>query len=329
MSAIDLTQAVQECRDADSILVTTHTSPDGDAIGSVLAVRHFLAALGKTDVTCACHDPVPRNYDWLPGAIEITEPDILRDRYDLTIIIDVAQFDRVGSVIQHLQDDQRYLVLDHHREESPCGTVYFLDYTYASASEIVIDLFEAAGLPMTPEAATCVYVGLTTDTGSFRFGNTNVRAHRNAIKLIEAGIDASDISARVFDVMSLPKGALLQRVLKRLQISDCARYAWSHIEEPDLHEVDAMPEDVDGLVNFVRNFEGIQVGMLFRELGPDKVKVSLRSRNPINCAEILQPLGGGGHAGAAGATLHVGLAEAKTQVISRVEAALGSVALPK
>ena len=326
MNRISLEDALQECRKANSFLVTTHADPDGDAVGSALAVMHFLRALGKTEVVCTCHDPVPRIYDWMPGAVEIIEPDAIEGTFDLVVIIDVAQRERIGSVAEVLGDDQRILVLDHHREDKPCGTVNFVEPTYAAASEIVVDLFEAAGVAMSEDAATCAYVGLTTDTGSFRFGNTDARAHRHAIALLEAGIDAAAISARVFDVMSLPKSALLERVLQRIQVSDCARYAWSWVNADDLVHVDATSEDMDGLVNYVRNIEGIEVGLLFRELEKDRTKVSVRSQGQVSSSEILKPLGGGGHAGAAGATLHTGLDEARPQVLARVAEALGAIA---
>ncbi len=325
MNRIDLEGVVEECRKAESFLITSHAGPDGDSVGSMLAMRHFLKALGKTDITSACHDPVPRIYDWLPGAEEIVDADNVRAAYDLVLVLDVAQLERIGSVGTRLSADQRILVLDHHREEDPCGTVNFIDYTYASASEIVVELFDVAGVTITREAAECAYVGLTTDTGSFKYANTDPRAHRTAARLLETGIDVSDISARVFDVMSLPKSDLLRRVLERTQLSECTRYAWSHVTEEDMIEADAMSEDVDGLVNYVRNLEGVEVGMLFRELGAERVKVSMRSRGKVDASEVLRPLGGGGHAGAAGATLHLSLEEGRARVLGAVEEALGAI----
>jgi len=325
MGRINLRDLVEECRKADSFLITSHTGPDGDSVGSMLAMRHFLNALGKTDVTCASHDPVPRVYDWLPGAEEIVDADTMRGAYDLVVVLDVAQRDRIGSVGTRLSPDQRILVLDHHREEEPFGTVNFIDHTYASTSEIIVELFEAAGLEISREAADCAYVGLTTDTGSFKYANTDARAHRTAARLLEAGVDVSDISSRIFDVMSLAKSDLLRRVLERMQVSECARYAWSHVTEQDLVEAEAKSEDVDGLVNFVRNLEGIEVGMLFRELGPERVKVSMRSRGKLKASEVLKPFGGGGHAGAAGATLHLGLENGRAAVLGAVEEALGAI----
>lgn len=328
MNKVDLPGVVAMCRQAESFLVTSHTSPDGDAIGSMLAMRFFLNALGKSDVTCTCHDPVPRMYDWVPGAIEIVDPELLRAAYDLVVILDVAQRERIGSVAQHLGPEQAMLVLDHHPETEPCGTHGFIDPTYAASAEIVVDLFETAGIAIPLEAAIAAYVGLTTDTGSFRFGNTDARAHRHAATLIDAGVDPAEVAARVFDVMSFPKYDLLKRVLDRIERSDCERYAWSYLTERDLEQADADQEDVEGLVNFVRNLEGIEVGMLFRELKPKKIKVSMRSRRGVHAGHILNPLGGGGHAGAAGAILHMPLDEAMRVVRKRVADTLGEPVPP-
>ena len=325
MSKIDLAAAVAECRAATSFLVTTHAGPDGDAIGSALGVRYFLEALGKSDITCACQDSVPLVYRWMRGADEIVNADAMRDAYDLVIIIDVAQRERIGTIGAAIGADQRVMVLDHHREENPCGTVNFVDYTYASASEIVAGLFDAAEMPMTLAAAECIYVGLTTDTGSFRYGNTNPRAFRTAAALQEAGVDTADISARVFDVMSPAKAELLQRVLEHREVSDCGRFAWTYLTEADLEEAHALPEDSDGLVNYMLNLQGMEVGMLFRELAPAKVKVSVRSRGSVDASAALRPLGGGGHAGAAGAVIESAMDAAQAMVLERIQETLGAI----
>jgi phosphoesterase RecJ-like protein len=323
MKRVDLQGVVEACRAADSFLVASHSTPDGDAIGSILAMRAFLRALGKTDITCACHDAVPRMYEWVPGAEDLVRAGRLREAYDLVIVMDVAQRERLGDVAKRIGADQRVVILDHHPEEAPFGTLNFVDPTYASCSQIVVDLYAEAGLRMSLEAATAAYVGLTTDTGSFRFGNTDARAHRHAALLLEAGVDPAEVASRVFDVISPEKLELLRRVLDRVRRSACGRVAWAHLTAADLTAARADAEDVEGLVNFVRNLEGVQVGILFRELKPGRVKVSMRARSPINAGQLLKPLGGGGHAGAAGAILLSSLDESIGQVVAQVESALG------
>jgi phosphoesterase RecJ-like protein len=259
----------------------------------------------------------------VPGAGDIVRAGRLREAYDLVVVVDVAQQVRLGDVGKRIGEGQRVLVVDHHPEDAPFGAIGFVDPSYASCSEIVVDLYAAAGLTMSLEAATAAYVGLTTDTGSFRFSNTDVRAHRHAALLLGLGVNASDIASRVFDVISAGKLALLKLVLDRVQRSAGGRIAWAHLTSADIAAAHADAEDVEGLVNFVRNLDGVHVGVLFRELKPGRIKVSMRARSPINAGSILKPLGGGGHAGAAGAILLTPLDESMRLVVEQVESALG------
>jgi len=323
MTTNSLQDVLGALRGADSFLITSHTGPDGDSVGSMLGMKYLLQALGKKPITCALQDPIPRIYDWVPGSIEIMDSESIEGTFDLVIVVDVAQRERIGRVGERLSADQRFVVVDHHPEENPFGAVNFVDRTYASCSEIMLDLYDLAGLTPSLDAATAIYVGLVTDTGSFRFGNTDSRAHRNAARLLEMGVNAPEIVTRVLDVMSMQKLALLRLVLERVERSGCERFAWSYLIELDLQQADADSDDTDGLINFVRNLEGIEVAALFRELHPNKVKVSLRARKPIDAGKILKPLGGGGHVGAAGVIMQTPLKEAIERVTERISEALG------
>lgn len=322
MARLQLSGVVDLLRSSDGFLLSTHTGPDGDAIGSLLALSHLLRGMGKRNIVCACQDPVPKIYRWLPGADAIVDKIGVSGKFDLVVIVDVAQLERIGDIAQTFEADQEILILDHHLEDSPSGTNQFIDHSYASASEIIVDMYEAADLALTPDGAVCAYVGLTTDTGGFRFGNTNARAHRVASRLLEVGVDVSDVSARVFDTISFAKAKLLEQVLSRIVVGDGGAYAYSHLTLTDMTDAKAGPEDADGLVNFVRNLEGVSVGALFREIEDGKVKVSLRSRGAFNSAKVLKAFGGGGHAGAAGATFAMTSEEAESAVIDAIEAEL-------
>lgn len=322
MGKSELRAAIEAFRSADSILITSHTNPDGDAIGTMLALRHFLDALGVKTVKCVCHDPVPARYKFLPGAESVVTPNALAGDFDLGVIVDVSEFDRVGDAADLMRELPTLVVLDHHLGDNPCGSINFVDPTYSSASEIILELFNETGLNLSAPAAECIYVGLTTDTGGFRFANTNPRAHRSAAVLMEAGVDIARISAQVFDQFSLPKLRLLQRVLARMELSDDGAVAHSFITLEDMGETCAKGEDIDGLVNFGRNIEGVDVGMLFKEVDAKSVKVSLRSNRKFNSAQALKSFGGGGHAGAAGATLTGTLQEVRSTILSAVSASL-------
>ena len=319
---ISLAAALDELRKANSFLITTHASPDGDAIGSMLGLHHFLLALGKTDITSASHDAVPKVFKWLPLADTVLSPDAMRESYDLVVIIDVAQRGRIGAISDRIGTKQRILVLDHHLEPSPCGTVNFMDHTLASASEIVALLYKEAGIALSQDAAQCVYVGLSTDTGGFRYGNTNVRAHEHAQMMVATGIDVAEITSRVFDDISRKTLALTKIVLGNLEISECGRFAYSTLTLAEMDSVGATSEDLDGLVNYTRNIEGVVVGALFREIPNNQSKVSMRSKSGFNSSQCLNAFGGGGHAGAAGATVDQPLVECRDAVLKAIAAQL-------
>ncbi len=320
MLKLGLEAVIEELRAADSFFLTSHVNPDGDAVGSVLAMRYFLEALGKHNITCYLSDPVPKRYAHLPGAKAIQTGNIKSTpSYDLALVLDVSRRDRMGQAVDYVPAHQKTLIIDHHLEEEPEGTSGYIDATYAATGEIVAALYEAAELPMSIFAAHCIYVAQITDTGGYRFSNTSPRSHRIAAALLETGIDAAEICRDVFDVLPLPKMYLLQRVLDRLALSAEGRLAVSYVCQQDLTDVAASREDMDGLINYVRNIEGVEIAALFTEVAPDATKVSLRAAAGFNAAQFLNGYGGGGHAAAAGATIEESLEAVRRKVTPHLE----------
>ena len=325
MKNLSLAGVVDALRAGSSFLVTAHANPDGDAIGSTLAMGAFLRALGKDAVHCISPDPVPHVYQWLPGAASMLDATHAPPAFDTLVIVDVAQRARLGKVGDMILPHVTAIVVDHHLEASPFGDMGFIDPTYAACGEIIVELFETARLPLSREAAECAYVAQTTDTGGFRYANTNARSHRIAARLLEYGIDVMDISSRVFDTMRAAKFHLLRRVLDRMHFDAGGLIAHSYVTTRDLTELNAKTQDIDGLINFIRNIEGVIVGTLFYEVDATTSKVSLRSRQGFNSALALQTFGGGGHQGAAGALIHLPLDEAKSAVLAHVRTLLEDV----
>lgn len=323
MIHLSLEEVVEALSAGESYVVTAHTNPDGDAIGSTLAMADLLRGLGKSRVHCVNADPVPYVYEWLPGAEAIAAPTTPPPHFDTLVIVDVAQRLRIGKVADIIRPDTRTIVVDHHLETNPFGDMGIIDPTYAACGELVVDLFDRAGVAITEAAATCAYVAQATDTGGFRYANTNARSHRIAATLLECGIDVFDISSRVFDTMRSAKFHLLRRVLDRLHFDAGGQIAYSYVMTRDLSELDAKTQDIDGLINFVRNVEGVVVGVLFYEIEPSKTKVSLRSRGTFNSAHALQTFGGGGHHGAAGAVVDLPLHDTRTAVLDHLRIELG------
>lgn len=323
MPASSLAGLVAVLREADSFVLTSHANPDGDSIGSILAMRHLLHAMGKTRIACVIDGPVPRLYEWLPGAETISAHSGLPGPVDLAIILDVSRRARLGLSLEAVTAASQVLVIDHHLDDAPDGDVFYVDPMACAIGEIIVELYTEAGISLTREAAECAYVSMATDTGGFRFANTTPKSHLIAAKLIEAGIDVSDISSRVFDVMSQAKFELLRRVLHRVRLDIGGRLAYAVLTQQDMTEAAARSEDADGLVNYLRNIEGVEVGILFREVDGVSTKVSIRSRDGFNCANFLAHFGGGGHARAAGATMGCPAERACTSVIDRIRRSFG------
>lgn len=319
MQGVGLDAIVDEFRCADSFLLTTHANPDGDAVGSLLGINHFLRALGKTRVICVIDDPVPSVYQSLPGADTIIGCDGEKPEYDVAVLIDVATFDRVGKAAEWIDKGKRVVVLDHHLEQDPEGSIGYIDSSYAAVGEIVVELFEAAGLPLTLEAAHCAYVAQITDTGGYRYSNTNARSHVLAAKMQATGLDIAPICSEVFDLVSAPKFELLRRVLQRMEFAGDGCIAHSHVTSQDVEEVGGKKEDLNGLINYLRNVEGVEVAVLFNALESNLTKVSFRSSKRFNSAEFLAGYGGGGHPSAAGASIERPLAEVQATMLEDLE----------
>lgn len=319
MGVNEIQQIIRVLRAGKSFLVVSHPNPDGDAIGSMLGVYHLLRGLGKDSIVCMNDDPVPRVYSWLNGADVFVRPCDLGRSFDTVIMVDIARKSRLGKTATMLPSSAKMIVVDHHPEDAPDGDFVYVDTASSAVGEILFEFFENAGIPLTREAAECLYVSIATDTGGFRYANTTAAAHRIAAALIGAGVDVAAVSARIFETMSMPKMALLRRVLDRMQHDPKKHIAYTIVYAKDAQAAHAENEDFDGLVNYARNLDGIEVGILFREMGPMKTKVSLRSRGAFDCSRFLRAFGGGGHVGASGATLDMSLNDARKLILEQIK----------
>ncbi len=315
MAPLDLSRALDALRGARRVVLTTHIAPDGDAVGSLLGLRALALALGAEQVDAILPDPAPRLYDWLPGVELLGAPESAHDAYDLAVLVDASHRDRAGRVGELLARAPKFLVIDHHADPHPEGDITCVDSSYAAAGELVAELFDLAQIPMDSSAAQALYVAIATDTGGFRFSNTNARTHRIAARLLESEFDVAAISQRLFDQISWAKLELTRRMLDRMDRRAQGRLIFSEITAADVEESCATDDDFEGLVNILRNVTGVELAILFRELAPERVKLNLRSRNGINCAVLARQFGGGGHAPAAGATIECPLENARAAVL--------------
>jgi len=303
------------------IVLACHVNPDGDALGSMLGLALALIPLGK-DLVCLSQDGVPDILRFLPGVERIaTATDV--PAFDLALVVDSGELARVGETVQPLVARARRIVdIDHHVTAGAFGDIRVLDAHAASTAEIVYALLQTLDVPITSDIATCLFTGIITDTGSFRFQNVTPNTLRVAAKLLEAGAPPAHISENVFDNRTFAATRLLGLALSALSQTPDGQVVWTHITAQNFRTLGATDQDTEGVVNYVRGVRGAEVGILFREMEGGSIRVSLRARESVNVAEVAARFGGGGHRMASGCTLNVPLGEAEQAVVRAVQQAL-------
>jgi phosphoesterase RecJ-like protein len=300
----ELDQIVDEIRSGERFLLTTHENPDGDALGSLLAMHEILVQLGKDSVMFmgAKEFPLPIEYRFLPLTEVFHEPpaDVLQR---VLIFLDCGNIDRVP--VEWLQrEDAHVLNIDHHHDNTRFGTVNLVDVESSCTAEIVFDLIGELDVSLTPEIANALYVGLVTDTGRFMYENTDARSHRIAAELIEAGVDVADTYRRLYERIPREKLRLVARALEKIEIVSGGRLAITYVSSEDYKETGAGEELTEGIIDHLRAIEGTDVAAVVRDLqgeGGAERKVSLRSTDEgVDVSAIAREHGGGGHMRAAG-----------------------------
>lgn len=317
-----LQQAVLAIRAASRVVIASHVNPDGDTLGSALALGRALRNMGK-DVTVLSHDGVPEIYRWMPDQECVLRSIEDRD-FDLAIVCDTGTLDRVGGARPAVEAARRTIDIDHHVSEGTFGEIRIVDPRAAATGELAYALLRALRAPMDQAIADCLMCAIVTDTGSFRFLNVTPNTLRIASHLLRLGARLSLIGDLVFEDRSLASLKLLGRALDALQVTPDGAVAWAHVRAADYEELGASDEDTEGIVNHIRSVRGARVGILFREVPGKKVRISLRAKEGVDVNEIAAVFGGGGHMLAAGCTLDPPLEEAEERVLAEVRRRLGS-----
>jgi bifunctional oligoribonuclease and PAP phosphatase NrnA len=303
------------------VLLFAHVYPDGDVLGSQLGLGLALRAAGRA-VTFACAHPVPDPFHFLPGAKDVHQWKAGRNEFDLVVALDCPDPARLGGLLDGSRGPgARVLNIDHHGDNRRYGDVNWVDTRAAATGEMVYDVIEAAGLPLTADVAVNLYTAIVTDTGSFRYSNTTPKTFRVAARLVEAGADPAHVATTVYETRHLGGLRLLGHVLQGMETDPDGSVAWLVIDR-NLASSPDLPE-AEEFVNYPRSVRTAKVAVLFREL-PDSVKVSLRAKGEVDVARIAARLGGGGHPNAAGVIRPGTLAEAKTVVLGAVREALAA-----
>jgi bifunctional oligoribonuclease and PAP phosphatase NrnA len=323
MWAMDLQEAVTFLRERDDFLIVSHVQPDGDAISSTVAAGWLLTKLGKK-FTMLNEGTVPARLRFLWKSSEIlTAGNKQPERqYRNVICVDCADYARVGRANQWFAPDAELLNIDHHPTNDRFGRVNLMKFHAAATAEILFELLDELGLSLDVDMATAIYTGLLTDTGGFRYSNTSPTVMAMASRLLESGVNGPELAELLLERMTMGQLRIIQCGLSRLSFSPDQRISWLWVNSEDMEESGATNDDLEGLVNYPRNIEGVEVGLLFKQNGQESVKVSLRSTGRINVAAVAQQFGGGGHVRAAGCRLTDPLPEVIKQVIDIVQKAL-------
>lgn len=311
-----------ELAKATHILVLTHVNPDGDAIGSLLGVTHVLRAMGK-QVTPMPLPPVPEYAAWLPGidTVMLYRAGAPLPTIDLIVVVDTASIGRLGAIYpEHATqfDTLPVIVVDHHVTNDGRGTLNLIQPEAASTCELLLQLFMAMGAPVNAQAATCLLLGLTTDTQSFQTSSTHAASLRAAADLLDLGADRARIVHEVYYALPAPTAALIGHALSTLRCED--GIAWTFVSREMMQATGAEEESADEVVRVMQRIAGVQALVLFKEREDGTTKISLRSHPPYDVAQVAQTFGGGGHTQASGATLNVPPEEAAALVLPKLRA---------
>ncbi len=311
--------AIAALRSAKRVLITSHASPDGDAIGSELALAELAENLGCA-VVVANRDPAPANLSELPGLERIQLgprlPAGFPGTFDLVAVLECPGLDRPG--LDGL-DRLPILNIDHHKANEGYGAVNWLDESAPAVGEMVWRMFAAAGVRPSSAAATNMMVALTTDTGDFRYDNATPRAFRAAAEMVEAGARPAEISEWVHAGRSAASVRLLGEALGTLELRVRGRLAVIHVGPDAFRRAGASPPDTDEIVNVPRSIAGVQVVAFLKQWQRDVVRVSLRSRGDVDVCAVASEHGGGGHTNAAGCTIAGDITAVREQLTSRLE----------
>lgn len=324
---IDIPALLEELGGASRVVLTTHVHPDGDALGSEAAMFHFLSGEGKR-VRIINADPVPENLTLLEenGMYETWDPsehrDVLLDA-DLILCLDFNQSDRVRDMEDTmLAAGGRRVVIDHHLNPKPFADGYLTVTTASSTAEIVYDILEKAGFDIDRHTAQALYVGILTDTGSFRFERTTPRLHRVTADLLETGIDPMSIHRSVYDDYPIGRTMLLGRILAAIERRCDGRASLLTVTREMLDQTGTTEEDVENIVNYGLAIRGVELTALLTEL-EHGWKISFRSRGNVAVNDIAGEFGGGGHRLASGARVgDEDIEELKDRIANRFCSAL-------
>lgn len=300
-----LSQIVKIIKQSKTFFIAGHVKPDGDSIGSALALYSVLTRMGKT-AAVYCQDEIPAFLKFLKGANKIKKSARKTDMFDCAIILESVNFSRMGDIITPNQA-KKIINIDHHTMFTNFGDVNYIVPSSSSTAELIFNIFQHMKIKPTKEEAQNLYVGILTDTGRFQQLNTTANSHIVSAKLIDYGVSPADIRQRIYDNNSLESIRLLGLVLSDIRIAYNGQMAYLVLTKNMLKKSGANENELESLVSYTLMIKGVKVGCLFKEVNKNVTKVSFRSVKNFNVLNIVKKCGGGGHKNAAGCSINANL----------------------
>ncbi len=323
MSAAKFEQIGQALREGGRFAVLSHVRPDGDALGSQLALGLSLKRLGK-DVRIWNEEGMLEKYSFLPSANLLTKPPADPEDVDVAIALDTAIQNRLGTALPAVRSAKVWINIDHHPSNPGYGDLVYINPKTPATGQILFELIRSEKLPIDAAIAENLYVAISTDTGSFQYPNTTARTFEIAAELVRAGVDVGRVSQLTYENYPRRRSELLRDLLGTMRFEANDRVASFSLSLATAKKLGVLPEDNEGLIDHLRAIHGVIVAVFFEELADGKVRVSMRSKSEkVNVCAICEKFGGGGHVLAAGARLRGTLAEVEKKILEEVRDVVG------
>ena len=324
MTRFNLEEIGRILRDHQRFAVLGHVRPDGDALGSQLALALSLQQLGK-EVRVWNEDGMLEKYSFLPRAELLTKPPSSPENVDVAIALDTAIQNRLGTALAAVRSAKIWINIDHHLSNPGYGNIAYVDPSAPATAEIVFRLIKSQGLPFNRDIAENLYAAISTDTGSFQYPKTSAHTLEIAAELIRAGLDVGRLNQQLYENYPRRRLELLRELLRTMRFEQGDSVASFSLSLKTAAELGVLPEDNEGLIDHLRAIRGVIVAVFFEELTDGKVRVSMRSKsNAVDVCAICQKFGGGGHTLAAGARVRGTLAEVEEKVLEEIGEVLES-----
>ncbi len=314
----NMDRAIKIIKDNDNIFIASHINPDGDNIGSILALGLALKKVNK-NVIVLKSDIIPSDYEFLPGVNMIQDYTQDLGPIDVFISLDSSDEDRLGDNKLLLDNAKHIINIDHHISSTMFGDINIVDSKAAATGELVYDFIKKMEIDLDIYIATNLYTAISTDTGKFSYESVTSNTHRIVAELIDTGIDFNNININLYENMSMERTNLFINAISTLNTYENNSIATVKVTQEMLRESGAKMEDTEGIVGFIRKISSVEVACLLKELEEEDIKISLRSKKNVDVASICEYFNGGGHVRAAGCSIYSNIYEAEKIIVNKIK----------